>query len=126
MRTVRASEDLARLAPSRAAVGGWLGQRLSAVALLILVPWVVFSLATIGSAEPEALRAWVAHPGHATALAGLFLAAYYHAALGLEVVIQDYVHPEHLVALLILGVRLAALAGALSAVAALVWLVTLP
>jgi succinate dehydrogenase hydrophobic anchor subunit len=35
------ARDPARLAPSRAAVGAWLAQRLTAVALLVLVPWVI-------------------------------------------------------------------------------------
>jgi succinate dehydrogenase / fumarate reductase membrane anchor subunit len=53
----------------------------------------------------------------------LFLAAWWHAALGLEVVIQDYVRPEAAAVLLVLAVRLAAAAGALVAVVALVRLV---
>ncbi len=114
------SRALARLAPSRAAVASWMGQRLSAVALLVLVPWAVYSLAGLDSFAPDVLRAWAARPPHAMALVGLFLAAYYHAALGLEVVIQDYIRPESLGALSILAVRVAALAGALVAVGALI------
>ncbi len=121
---VNGGEDVgARLAPSRAAVSHWLGQRLSAALLLVLVPWLMFSLGSAGGMELDDLRQWIGRPSHALGLALFFLAAWYHAALGLEVVVQDYVRPESLSAVLVLGVRLAAVVGAVAAVGAVIWIV---
>lgn len=69
-------------------------QRVSAVALVPLALWFVFSLARIGSADFAALQHWVAAPSVAVTLVLFIAAATYHSVLGIQVVIEDYIAGE--------------------------------
>ena len=67
-------------------------QRVTAVALLFLCVYVVYLVITlIGSDYPTA-RAAVAHPCNATLLIAFLIAMFWHGQLGMQVVIEDYVH----------------------------------
>ncbi len=72
----------------------WWGQRLSAIALVPLTIWFVASVAALAGADHQTLRDWVASPLVASILILLIVATFYHAYLGLQVVIEDYVHGE--------------------------------
>jgi succinate dehydrogenase / fumarate reductase membrane anchor subunit len=90
----------------------WYLERVTSIALLPLTLWfVIAALGLVG--EPyEAVRLWLSQPFSAT-LAVLFVAvSFYHAALGLQVVIEDYVHAEMTKIALLLAVKfLCALLG---------------
>lgn len=88
------------LGSAKEGVEHWWAQRVSAVAVLVLGLWFVASLAALAGADRATVVAWL-HGPLAAILTILTLAAlFYHAALGLQVVIEDYVNPE--------GVKLAA------------------
>lgn len=72
----------------------WRVQRLTALALLLLLPWFVISLALLPDLGYATLRDWAGHLVNATLLALLLLAACWHSQLGVQVVIEDYVHTE--------------------------------
>lgn len=89
---------------SKDGVGHWWAQRLSAILLLALMAWFVYAIGAVAGADFESARAWLGRPVHA-ALGALFvLTGLYHASLGLQVVIEDYVHhrPTELVALVVI------------------------
>lgn len=67
-------------------------QRISAVALVLLVPWLVWLVITLIPASYETAREALARPLNATLLTALLLMMFWHARLGLQVVIEDYVH----------------------------------
>ena len=67
-------------------------QRVSAVALIPLSVWFVYSIAAIADARYEAVRAWASQPASALLLAIFVVGMFYHAQLGIQVVIEDYVH----------------------------------
>lgn len=69
-------------------------QRVSAVALIPLSLWFVFSIAQLAGGDYHAVRHWVSAPSVAVTLVLFIGAALYHSALGLQVVIEDYVHHE--------------------------------
>ena len=69
-----------------------LGLGVFAVALLILVPIFTWSLAKYGFADYESARAWVGSPLGAIVTLLTLTAAFYHMRLGLQVVIEDYIH----------------------------------
>ncbi|MGF1461650.1 MAG: succinate dehydrogenase, hydrophobic membrane anchor protein [Maricaulaceae bacterium] len=66
-------------------------QRVSAIALAILVPWFLISL--IGAMEGGYLGAiaWIGAPVNAVLLVLLLTAAFFHMRLGLQVVVEDYI-----------------------------------
>ena len=67
-------------------------QRLTATALVGLSIWfVVFVLSLLGSDYITAVDA-VAKPWNAILLVGFLIAMFWHAQLGLQVVLEDYVH----------------------------------
>jgi succinate dehydrogenase / fumarate reductase membrane anchor subunit len=65
-------------------------QRLTALILIPLVLWFGFSIASM-PVEHSTLTGWVQQPAVAIALILLILATFYHAQLGLQIVIEDYV-----------------------------------
>ena len=69
----------------------WRWQRMSAVAVLVLMAYFVFVVATIGSLDYAAARAFLATPHQALALALLVIIGVFHGTLGAHVVIEDYV-----------------------------------
>ena len=71
----------------------WTLQRLTAVSNFLLVLWFVFSLAALPGTGYLVVRAWLAQPIPAILLILLVISVFYHARLGLQVIIEDYV--EH-------------------------------
>jgi len=69
----------------------WYVQRVTAVALVLLGLWLVISLASMGGASHEHVVAWLSSPVAAAFAVLLVLTAAWHALLGLQVVIEDYV-----------------------------------
>ncbi len=69
-------------------------QRVSAVALIPLSLWFVFSVANLAGADYEQVRWWVGYPAVAVTLVLFIAAALYHSMLGVQVVIEDYVGNE--------------------------------
>ena len=73
--------------------GHFLWQRITAIALIPLSLWFIYSILTLatGANQAELVR-WLSSGLHATALILLLLAMFYHAKLGIQVIIEDYVH----------------------------------
>lgn len=82
------------LGSAKDGTGHWWAQRLTALALIPLTIWFVASvIATVG-ADFAAMRAWVGSPVVAGLLVLLIVATFYHGYLGLQVVVEDYIHHE--------------------------------
>lgn len=72
----------------------WWLQRLTAIALVPLTIWFVISLLQVfGMSRIEVAR-WIRSPSAAAPMALFLIAAFWHLKLGLQVVIEDYVHHE--------------------------------
>lgn len=67
-------------------------QRVSAIALIFLVPWFLISVINAAGTDYATARAWVEQPWNAILLVLTFSAAFYHMRLGMQVVIEDYIH----------------------------------
>jgi len=82
------------LGSAKEGTGHWWAQRLTAIALVPLVVWFVASVVSLTGADHAAVAAWLGNPLSAGLAILLITATFYHAALGLQVVIEDYVHHE--------------------------------
>lgn len=67
-------------------------QRVTAIALLILGAWFLFSLAGLESYSRGELYGWVGAPMNAVMLLLLSITLAWHSLLGVQVIIEDYVH----------------------------------
>lgn len=67
-------------------------QRLSGMALIPLIIWFVCSASSVVGADLPTFTAWVGRYYNPLLLILLILTGFYHANLGLQVIIEDYVH----------------------------------
>ena len=70
----------------------WWGQRVSAIALVLLGSWFVYSLLRLDSLTYLDVIRFIGMPLNAVLLSLLSLTLAYHSYLGVQVVIEDYVH----------------------------------
>lgn len=82
------------LGSAKEGVEPWWLQRVTAVALVPLTLWFVAALVGHLGAEHAAAVAWLRSPLTAVAMILLVVATFVHMALGVQVVIEDYVHHE--------------------------------
>ena len=99
--------------------GHWWWQRVTAVLLALLAPWLVGLLVSFVGVDGDAVRATVARPWNAIAFATFAIAAFWHAKLGVQVVIEDYVHTRWMEITLQLLVTFACALGALASLYAI-------
>lgn len=90
------------LGSAKEGAGHWWLQRLTAIALIPLVIWLAFAVAMLGDASYETVLAWLQTPYVAVLLILLVAATFYHTQLGLQVIVEDYVHGWLKIATLIL------------------------
>jgi len=72
----------------------WLATRLTAVGNLVLIPYLLVSLALLPGYDYQSVHSWLAQPVPATALVLIFINTFYHARLGVQVMLEDYVHED--------------------------------
>jgi len=82
------------LGSAKEGVDHWWLQRLTAAAQVPLVLWFIISLASMVGASHDEVVAWLSHPVVTVLTVLLVFSLYYHAKLGLQVVIEDYVSGE--------------------------------
>jgi len=70
----------------------WWGQRVSGIALVLLGLWFVGSLLVMPSLEHGIAVEFIGRPLNSVLLSLMCLTAAYHSWLGVQVVIEDYVH----------------------------------
>ena len=73
-------------------VGHWWAQRLTSIALVPLLVWLLFSLLSLPALDHATVSAWMGAPGRALLLILLVAISAWHSQLGVQVVIEDYVH----------------------------------
>ncbi len=72
----------------------WRWQRITGISLVPLALWFVFSMIGLIGADLTAVKTWVGSHGNPVLLILLIITMFYHAQLGLHVVIEDYVHGQ--------------------------------
>jgi succinate dehydrogenase / fumarate reductase membrane anchor subunit len=82
------------LGSAKEGVDHWWWQRVSAIALVPLALWFVIAVVGLAGADLDTVILWLDNPLAAVLFILLLAATFYHGALGLQVVIEDYVHNE--------------------------------
>ena len=99
--------------------GHWIVQRVTAVALIPLGLWLIHTLLTREDFSRQAWRDFLAIPWHAVLASLALLTLLWHSYLGVQVIIEDYVHTpagERLLRILSGALHLVAAAAGLFAV----------
>ena len=77
---------------AKSGTGHWWAQRVTAVGLLILGGWFLYSIAHLDNFAHSALLDWAGRPFNSVTLLLLSLTLAWHSALGVHEVLEDYVH----------------------------------
>lgn len=96
---------------AKSGVHHWYAQRATAILLLILVAWLVYASFALAGSDYEAARAFLSSPVNAAFAILLLVSMLYHAMLGLQVVIEDYVHNPAMEIVLFFVIRAGAYFG---------------
>ena len=104
------------LGSAKEGVEHWWLQRITAAALVPLSVWFVIAIIRLVGADIETVRDWVSAPMPAILLVLLLIATFWHASLGLQVVIEDYVHTPLTKLGLVIVVRLGCFAFAVAGI----------
>ena len=113
------STPLARargLGSAKSGLHHWWHQRVSAVAMVGLVSWMVVLLFSLVEADYQTALNMLAHPANATVVVLFVAVGLWHASLGLQVVLEDYVANEGVRLIAILAVKMAASVTAILAI----------
>ncbi|MFZ9394807.1 MAG: succinate dehydrogenase, hydrophobic membrane anchor protein [Erythrobacter sp.] len=94
----------------------WLLQRFTAIGNLVLTVWLAGSILWLPDLSHGTVSQWLAQPVPATAMVLLVVSAFWHARLGLQVLVEDYVHNAGTKFGVIALLNLAAIGGAAFAI----------
>jgi len=94
----------------------WWWQRLTAIALIPLTLWFLYSLTCLVGSDYAAVVSWLSSPINATIMLLFVLTALFHGQTGLQVVIEDYVHTKWLNLSLLISMKFAAVVLAVLAI----------
>ena len=74
----------------------WWVERLTSVSTLLLLVWLLVALLRLPNLQYETVHDWLSSPIAAVPMLLLIVSTFWHAKLGMQVVIEDYVHEEGL------------------------------
>ena len=84
------------LGSARAGSHHWWAQRLTALALVPLTLWFIFSVIHLAGASHQVVIDWLSRPLTLGLMLALIIATFHHLQLGVQVVIEDYVNDERM------------------------------
>ena len=104
--TLRSPLGRARgLGAAKAGSHHWWGQRLTAIALVPLTLWFIFSVIDLSGASRQEVIGWLSSPLTMGLMIALIVTTFRHLQLGLQVVIEDYVHDDRLKLAAVLSIK---------------------
>ncbi len=104
------------LGSARAGAAHWWAQRLTSVALVPLTLWFICAVIRLQGAEQHAIVGWLSAPVPLVLMLALIAATFHHLQLGLQVVLEDYVHDHALKLASVLAMKAACVLLALACI----------
>ena len=92
--------------PKNEGLSHWRWQRITAVALIPLTLWFVVSVTTLPDSGYSETIQWISNPIIAILITFFAITSLYHASLGVQVVIEDYIHNKSVNKLTLIGSKL--------------------
>ncbi len=86
--------------------GHWWHQRITAISNLFLMAWLAWTAAHMPGWTYIEFTSWLAQPLHAILMLLSVISVFYHAALGCQVIAEDYIHHEGLKLFKLVGIKL--------------------
>jgi succinate dehydrogenase / fumarate reductase membrane anchor subunit len=77
---------------ARRGVHAWAAERISAIALVPLMLWMVASIVVLHGASYAAFVGWLRRPVSSVLMVLSLITVFHHTALGLQVIVEDYIH----------------------------------
>lgn len=124
---MRAVNPLARArghGSARHGVQHWWLQRASALMLIFLTAWLLYTMVSLSGKGYEDVITFISSPFNATCAVLFAIAGLYHAMLGMQVVVEDYIHAPGLELILQLAIKAACYIGMVVSVIYLLKIVT--
>ena len=106
------------LGSARGGSSHWYAQRVTAVALVLLALWFVVSLASLDGASYGEVSGWLQRPVNSALALLLVVVAAWHAVLGLQVVVEDYVADKGTRVVVLIAIKFAFVVAAVVGVLA--------
>jgi succinate dehydrogenase / fumarate reductase membrane anchor subunit len=113
-------KEVRGLGSARSGTGHFLVERITSVALAVLSVWFVWLCLSFMRADYTTAHALLAKPQNAVLMSAFVIALFWHTQVGLQMVIEDYVHTPWMEIVLQILVKFLALLGALACVFAVV------
>ena len=89
----------------------WIVARITAISNLILMTWLLVSMLLMSDFSYASVAGWLSSPIAAVPMILLVISTFYHAKLGLQVLIEDYIHEPGSKFALLAALNLAAIGG---------------
>lgn len=102
----------------------WWAQRVTAIALVPLTIWFVGALLALTGGDHSTFVVWLRSPFNAAMVAAFVVAVFYHIALGLRVVVDDYVHHKGIKILSIVFIDIGLSILGITALIAIIMIIT--
>ena len=96
--------------------GHWMHQRITAVSNFVLMGWLIWTVSQMPDWTHETFTACLAQPMNTVLMILAILSTFYHAVLGAQVVVEDYIHNEGFKIVKLAGMRLFFIAAAITAI----------
>lgn len=82
------------LGSAKSGTAHWWAERVTSIALVPLTLWFIMMMFRLVGVPRMTVMIWASNPINATLLLALVLITFHHMALGLQVVMEDYIHTE--------------------------------
>lgn len=100
------------LGSAKHGVDHWLKQRLTAIGNFVLVLWLIFSLVRLPGLDHGSIVAWLSSPFVAVPMMLMLVSIFWHLKIGMQVMLEDYIHNEGTKLLALVALNFYAIGGA--------------